>query len=51
MSFLSGLNERILERREQERTEPAAIDVGVLQPVRFQYFDEKVLREVLRVLH
>ena len=50
MSFLSGLNEKILERREQERTEPAAIGVSVLQPVTFQYLHKKILREVLRVL-
>ena len=51
MSFLSGLNEKILERREQEGTEPTPIYVGVLQPGRFQYLHEKILREILRVLH
>src|SRR4030095_15753835 len=50
MSFLSGLNEKILERREQERTKPAAIAICVLEPGRIQYLQEKILRAVLRVL-
>src|SRR5439155_26976081 len=50
MSFLSGLYKKILERLEQERTEPAAILVGMLQPVTFQYHHKKILRQVLRVL-
>ena len=51
MSFLNSLNEEILERREQQGTEPAPIYVGMLQPGRFHYFHEKILREILRVLH
>src|SRR5882724_11013790 len=50
MRLLSGVNKKILERSEQERTEPAAISIGVLQPVFFKYYYKKILREVLSVL-
>jgi hypothetical protein len=50
MSFLRGVNEKILERPEQERTEPAAISIGVLQPVFLNYCHKKILREILGVL-
>ena len=50
-AFLSGVNEKILERLEQERTEPAAIGVGVLEPVVVQYHQEKILSKVLRIFH
>jgi hypothetical protein len=50
MRFLGGVNEKILERPEQERTEPAAISIGALQPVLLKYCHKKILREVLRVL-
>ena len=50
MSFLTGAIEKILERREQERTEPAAIGISVLQPVTLQYLHKKILGEVLRIL-
>jgi len=51
MGFLSGLNERILERREQKCAKPTAIDISALALVRFQYLQEKILREVFRVFH
>jgi len=50
MPSLSGVNEEMLERREQERAKPAAIYIGVLEPVRSEYLNKKILREVLRVL-
>jgi len=49
MSSLSSVNEKILERCEQERTKPAAIAICVLEPVALQYLQKEILREVLRV--
>ena len=51
MSFLSGVDKKILERPQQERTEPTAITIGVLQPIVLQNCHKKILREVLRVLN
>ena len=51
VAFLGGVNEKILERLEQERTEPAAMRVGVLEPVVVQYHQEKILGKVLRIFH
>src|SRR5205823_8329471 len=41
---------KILERLEQERTETPATLIRLPQPVSFQNHQEKILREVLRVL-
>ena len=51
MSFLGGINKKILERPQQERTEPTAISIGMLQPILLQNGHKKILREVLRILH
>jgi hypothetical protein len=51
MSPRSRVNQKILERLKQERTESSAIGVGVPQPVTFQYHRKKILRKVLRILH
>ena len=40
-----------MERLEQERTEPAAMRIGVLEPVVVQYHQEKILGKVLRIFH
>jgi hypothetical protein len=51
MSFLRGIDEKILERPQQERTEPTAVTIGVLQPIIPQNGDKKVLREVLGIFN
>src|SRR4029077_1883580 len=51
MSFLRGVNEKILERPEQKRTEPAATTIGALKPVVFQHVYKKILREILRIFY
>src|ERR1043166_624305 len=50
-SFLGGVDEKILQGPEQERTEPPAIAVSVLEPVISQYCREKILRQILRVFY
>ena len=50
MSFLRDVNEKILERPQQERAEPPAVTIGVLQPIVLQNGHEKILSEVLCVL-
>ena len=48
--FLRGIVQEVPERLEQERPEPAAGGIGVLEPVTFQHHNEKILGEILRVL-
>src|SRR4029453_5994815 len=51
MSFLRSVNEKILQRPQQQRTEPPAISIGVLQPVVLEPRKKKILSEILRVLN
>jgi hypothetical protein len=51
MSFRGGVNEKILERPQQERTEPPAVTIGVVQPIIPQNDHKKILREVLCVFN
>src|SRR5437764_15484104 len=50
MCFLGGVNKKILERLEQQRAEPTATSIGVVQPIFLQNGHKKILRKVLRVL-
>src|SRR4030095_13182130 len=51
MSFLHGVNEKILERPQQERAEPPAVTIRVVQPILLQNGHKKILSEVLCVLN
>ena len=51
MSFLRGIDEKILQRSQQERTKPPAVAIGLLQPIMLKYCDKKILGEVLSVLN
>jgi len=49
MFFRGCVVEEILERFEQERAKPAALWIGVLEPITFQHHKKKILGEILRV--
>jgi hypothetical protein len=51
MSSLCSVNEKILKRSEQKRTEPAAATVCVLQPIILKDYRKKILCEILRILN
>src|SRR6266513_2633803 len=51
MSFLRGVDQTMLERPIQERTEPPAVTIGVLQPIVLQNGHKKILSEVLCILN
>ena len=50
MPFLCGIVQEVSERLKQERPKPAAIGVGMPEPVTFQHHKEKILSKVLCVL-
>ncbi len=48
--FRRGIVQKVLERLEQERPEPASGGIGVAEPVAFQHHYEKILGKILRIL-
>ncbi len=44
------VTEEMLDRFEQKRAKPAAVAVGLLEPVFLQDHDKKILGEILRIL-
>ena len=46
-----GIDQKILERFEQERTESPPIRIRVLQQATFKNHDKKILRQILRIGH
>jgi hypothetical protein len=50
MNFVSGVIQKVLDGREQQRTKTTAAGVCILKPITFQYHHKKILREVLGVL-
>src|SRR5205823_14549397 len=51
MTFLGRINKKVLKRPQQQRTEAAAITIGMLQPAALQNGHKKILSEVLCVLN
>ncbi len=49
--FLLSMAKEILERLEEKGTKPAAMFIGLLEPIGLQDHDKKILRKILRLLH